>query len=158
MLRVQLYEVTLVSQYKHGNEHWQSKGPTHTVDIRNSSSHEPAASLFRQQNIRLESRPLLVKAIVFGSCRITGSGTELNGVLLGSGLSSLQSHLSSCAAPLEVPGHKEVDNGPADPLGSQDEGQRPPETQHLPDGDISLQRSKMRRENKDMFNLGALEL
>ena len=59
---------------------------------------------------------------------------------------------------MEVPGHEEGEDGPADPLGSQDEGQRPPEAPQLPDGDISLQRSKMRGENKDKINLGALEL
>lgn len=50
------------------------------------------------------------------------------------------SYLRSCRAAAKVAGDKEVDDGPADPLSGQDERQGPPETQHLPDGRVSLRR------------------
>lgn len=48
------------------------------------------------------------------------------------------SYLCSSRAASEVPGHKEVDNGPTDSLCGQDQSQRPPEAQHLPYGRIAL--------------------
>ena len=51
-------------------------------------------------------------------------------------------HLCGVRGPLEVAGHKEVDDGSADALSGQDEGQGPPETQHLFDGGIALQGSR----------------
>lgn len=47
-------------------------------------------------------------------------------------------HLCSIRGPLEVTRHKEVDDGSTDALSGQDEGQGPPETQHLFDGGIAL--------------------
>lgn len=57
------------------------------------------------------------------------------------GLSSKLPHLGSFRGPLQVTRHKEVDDGPTDALGGQDEGQRPPEAQHFFDGGIALKAS-----------------
>lgn len=57
-------------------------------------------------------------------------------------LNSWYTHLCSIRGPLKVTGHKEVDDGSADALCGQDEGQGPPETQHLFDSGIALQESK----------------
>lgn len=50
-------------------------------------------------------------------------------------------HLGGVGGPLQVTRHKEVDDGSADALGGQDEGQGPPEAQHLFDGGVALKAS-----------------
>ena len=47
-------------------------------------------------------------------------------------------HLGGSNASLQVSGDEEVDDRSADPLGGQDEGQGPPEAQHLLDGGVAL--------------------
>lgn len=57
----------------------------------------------------------------------------------------LNPHLCSITGPLEVTRHEEVDDGSTDTLSGQDEGQRPPETQHLFDGGVTLREPKQTR-------------
>lgn len=61
-------------------------------------------------------------------------------------------YLCSCRTATKVPRDKEVDDRPADSLRRQNEGQRPPEAQHLPYGGVSL---RQETENEVRYMLEA---